>query len=94
MDTVARYGGEEFATILPETDLTQAAVQAQRLRTAAGEQRWGEGQLTISLGAATFAPEMASMEDLVREADQALYQAKAAGRNQVCLAPPPSRSSR
>ncbi|MFQ5846389.1 MAG: GAF domain-containing protein [Candidatus Methylomirabilales bacterium] len=85
VDTVARYGGEEFAIILPETDLEQAAVQAERLRVAAAEQQWPEGALTISLGAAALAPDMARVEDLVRDADRALYQAKAAGRNQVCL---------
>ncbi|MFQ5656192.1 MAG: GAF domain-containing protein [Candidatus Methylomirabilales bacterium] len=88
VDTVARYGGEEFAIILPETDLPQAAVQGQRLRTAVGEQRWREGALTVSIGVASVTPDMARMEDLVREADRALYQAKSSGRNQVCLASP------
>jgi two-component system, cell cycle response regulator len=87
VDMVARYGGEEFAIILPETDLAQAAVQAERLRTAAAEQQWPESQLTISLGAAALSPDMAKAEDLVRDADRALYQAKAAGRDQVCLSP-------
>lgn len=85
VDTVARYGGEEFSIILPETDLVQAAVQAERLRTAAAEQQWPEGSLTISLGAAALLPEMTRVEDLVRDADRALYQAKEAGRNKVCL---------
>jgi diguanylate cyclase (GGDEF)-like protein len=91
VDTVARYGGEEFAIILPETDLSQAAVQAERLRAAATEQQWPEGHLTISAGAATLTSEMTRVEDLVRDADRALYQAKAAGRNQVCLASPQPR---
>ena len=87
VDMVARYGGEEFAIILPETDLAQAAVQAERLRTAAAEQQWPEGQLTISLGVAALAADTSKAEDVVRDADRALYQAKAAGRNQVCLSP-------
>ncbi|MFQ5881994.1 MAG: GAF domain-containing protein [Candidatus Methylomirabilales bacterium] len=91
VDMVARYGGEEFAIILPETDLGQAAIQAERLRAAAAEQQWPEGQLTISLGVAALTENMTRVEDLVREADWALYQAKAAGRNQVCLGSPPSR---
>jgi len=90
VDSAARYGGEEFAIILPETDLSQAAVQAERMRTAAVEQPWPEGHLTISAGAAGLTPTMSKVEDLVREADRALYQAKAAGRNQVCLGPPHS----
>lgn len=89
VDMVARYGGEEFAIILPETDLAQAAVQAERLRTAAAEQQWPEGQLTISLGAAVLGTDMSKAEDVVRDADRALYEAKAAGRNQVCLSPLP-----
>lgn len=89
VDMVARYGGEEFAIILPETDLAQAAVQAERIRTAAVETQWPESQLTISLGAAALSPDMTKAEDLVRDADRALYQAKDAGRNQVCLAPLP-----
>lgn len=94
VDTVARYGGEEFAIILPETDLAQAAVQAERLRAAAEEHQWPEGHLTISLGAATLTAEMARVEDLVRDADRPLYHAKEAGRNQVCLSSPPSPESR
>jgi diguanylate cyclase (GGDEF)-like protein len=90
VDSAARYGGEEFAIILPETDLTQAGVQAERMRTASLEQQWPEGHLTISAGAATLTPTMSKVEDLVREADRALYQAKAAGRNQVRLSPPDS----
>jgi diguanylate cyclase (GGDEF)-like protein len=85
VDMVARYGGEEFAIILPETDLPQGSIQAERLRAAAAEQEWPESQLTISLGVAPLTAEMARAEDLVRDADRALYEAKDAGRNQVCL---------
>jgi diguanylate cyclase (GGDEF)-like protein len=85
VDMVARYGGEEFAIILPETDLPQGSIQAERLRAAAAEQEWPESQLTISLGAAALTADMARAEDLVRDADRALYEAKNAGRNQVCL---------
>lgn len=94
VDTVARYGGEEFAIILPETDLAQAGVQAERLRASAEEHQWPEGQLTISLGAAALTPEMTKVEDLVRDADRPLYHAKEAGRNQICLSSPLSREPR
>jgi len=92
VDVIARYGGEEFTLILPETDLAQAEVQAERIR-AAVEQHLFEaeevqplGKLTISLGVATYFSPMKRMEELVHAADQALYRAKAQGRNQVCLA--------
>lgn len=94
VDTVARYGGEEFAIILPETDIAQAGVQAERLRASAEEHQWPEGHLTISLGAAALTPEMTRVEDLVRDADRPLYHAKEAGRNQVCLSSPLPREPR
>jgi diguanylate cyclase (GGDEF)-like protein len=90
VDMVARYGGEEFTIILPETELSQAAVQAERLRVAVETHRFGlaaEGHLTVSLGAATLLEGMDRPEQLVHRADQALYEAKAGGRNRVCLAP-------
>ena len=90
VDMVARYGGEEFTIILPETELAQAAVQAERLRVAVEAHRFGsaaEGHLTVSLGVATLIEGMDRPEQLVHRADQALYEAKASGRNRVCLAP-------
>jgi diguanylate cyclase len=85
---VSRYGGEEFSIILPETELAQAAVQAERLRVAVEGHRFSrgaEGHLTVSLGAAALAEGMDRPEQLVHRADQALYEAKAGGRNRVCL---------
>ncbi|MFN3477481.1 MAG: diguanylate cyclase, partial [Candidatus Methylomirabilales bacterium] len=87
VDTVARYGGEEFAIILPETELRQAAIQAERIR-AAVERHSFLKPLTISLGVAAFARGMQRGEELVQEADRALYRAKAEGRNRVCLTQP------
>lgn len=92
VDIVARYGGDEFGIILPETDLQQAWVQAERIRFAmerdvSGEQRASGGErLTASLGAACIGPDMHQVEDLVRVADQALYRSKAAGGNQTSVA--------
>lgn len=91
VDMVARYGGEEFAIILPETDLEQAAIQADRLRAAVAEYRWPQGRLTVSLGVASLTQEMTKAKELVQAADQALYQAKAGGRNRVSPGTPPSR---
>lgn len=89
-DAAARYGGEEFAVILPETDAQGAFVIAENLRRKvhdlglahAGSEK---GIVTVSIGAATFDPSRAPIEigDLLRRADEALYGAKAAGRDRV-----------
>jgi diguanylate cyclase (GGDEF)-like protein len=77
-DIVARYGGEEFVVVMPQTDLPGACVFAERLRAAVEEQI----KLTVSGGVAT-ALDGDNAESLMARADQALYAAKAAGRNRV-----------
>jgi diguanylate cyclase (GGDEF)-like protein len=88
-DCVGRYGGEEFAIIFPETSLIRAAQQLDDLRNrfAALELLRSDGvfHATFSAGLARLDPGMAS-RDLIESADQALYRAKAAGRNQIGLA--------
>jgi diguanylate cyclase (GGDEF)-like protein len=89
VDHVARYGGEEFAVILPETAVSEALAIASRIRQAVAARPLaiseGEGvELTISIGLAVFPDDAAAEEGLVEQADQALYAAKAAGRNRVC----------
>ena len=85
----ARYGGEEFAMLLPRTKRMQASDIAEKVRRAVEhhfQQHPGRdrGAVTVSLGVATF-PEDAQAEfELIRVADQRLYQAKHAGRNLVC----------
>lgn len=89
-DLVARYGGEEFAVILPDTPNKGAQIVAENLRTAITDLRLrheasdaGEF-VSISLGVATAHPVYgASPEPVIGAADQALYQAKEGGRNQV-----------
>jgi diguanylate cyclase (GGDEF)-like protein len=92
VDILARYGGEEFAIILPETDLPRAAAHAERIRSAVAShvfqnQETGlEHQVTVSIGVATLSPAAEKIEELVHDADQALYRAKTAGRNRFALA--------
>jgi diguanylate cyclase (GGDEF) domain len=88
VDIVARYGGEEFVLILPETGLQGAQVFGERLcdRIASHEfEASGRNiRLTVSVGLATFpSPQIESADDFLARADEALYRAKAEGRNQV-----------
>jgi len=89
-DLAARYGGEEFALLLANCKAPEAAVVAQRLLDtvrALGIEHRESGVVpvvTISIGVAVHVPNGNSPEELVRRADQALYRAKAEGRNRVC----------
>ena len=89
-DVFARYGGEEFAIICRGIPLPNAAILAERLRTivAGTPFRWDDKVLpvTISLGVAGVPdPRIRDPKELVQAADQALYQAKQAGRNRVAI---------
>jgi diguanylate cyclase (GGDEF)-like protein len=87
-DSVCRIGGEEFLVICPNTDLRSAMQSAERLRANLSAKRIAIGQtektLTVSIGVAMREPGTVDMDALVSLADQALYAAKEAGRNQVC----------
>jgi diguanylate cyclase (GGDEF)-like protein len=88
VDVVGRYGGEEFLLILPETDADAAAAIAEKLRWVIGsrEVKLADGHtatMTISAGVAGGPGEVLRRDALVRDADAALYSAKALGRNQV-----------
>ena len=94
-DGVYRYGGEEFLLVLPEQSLTAGAVPAERARKAVENLAIAHpagppaGRVTISVGIAAFDPSIeTAAQDLLKEADTALYQAKAEGRNRVALATP------
>jgi diguanylate cyclase (GGDEF)-like protein len=89
-DIVARFGGEEFLILLPETTLAAAQRVAERLRrkveTSAISVASKDINATISVGVAEADPAMASIFDLIKLADKALYLAKDSGRNRVCAA--------
>jgi len=87
-DQAARFGGEEFAVVLPATQLHHATQAAERMRAAAGtltfEGELHDLRLTFSCGVATYPhPRVHSLDELIRTADDALYQAKREGRNRV-----------
>lgn len=88
-DTAARYGGEEFAIILPATSLLNAMALADRIRNTVARRRVVNrarnedfGSITLSAGVAQFRPGE-PVNQLIHRADQALYLAKARGRNCV-----------
>ena len=89
-DLFGRIGGEEFCVVLPDTGPDGATGVAERIRTgfAAGESPWPGGGLTatVSIGVALYDPQADSFDTLMERADEALYRAKDAGRNQLVMA--------
>jgi len=91
-DYTGRWGGDEFLTILPGTSMLQAGLVAERIRASIDRVRLGVGgaetvELRTSLGVACASPAVSpiGLDELMKQADDALYQAKAEGRNRVCL---------
>ena len=86
-ELLARYGGEEFAMVLPETTAEDAATACERLRRAVEQHPFVYQSLripvTVSVGVAVSTMAMRSPEELIREADDKLYEAKRTGRNRV-----------
>jgi diguanylate cyclase (GGDEF)-like protein len=98
-DLLCRYGGDEFVMLLSQTPPEQAMVLAERLRQRIAQSslaRLEQGlKVTVSIGVAGLEPEM-SMESLVKEADEAHYRAKQAGKNRVAgpePAPQPEKTA-
>lgn len=89
IDKIGRYGGEEFIVVLPDTGIDDAATFAERVRSRVEDHAFAVGRaeplrLTVSAGAATYPhPAVYNPRTLIHRADQALYAAKAAGRNRV-----------
>lgn len=87
-DFAARLGGEEFLIVLVKADLESCADLAERVRSAVPALRFSSApdlSVTVSIGVAQFSAGE-SLDQLLARADDALYQAKHSGRNQVCLA--------
>ena len=89
-DLVYRFGGEEFLFCLPHADLERARRVLDRLRVLMPRQQWRspEGRripVTVSIGVAALGPKLPP-ETAIAFADEALYAAKAGGRNRICLA--------
>jgi diguanylate cyclase (GGDEF)-like protein len=87
-DICCRYGGEEFLLVLPHVGLDAALERAERCRRRVAEHHWLAGKqpfaLTLSVGVACAPDARATPVTLINLADQALYRAKAEGRNRVC----------
>ena len=82
-DIAARYGGEEFSILLPQTTAGEAAVIAERVRASVDAAEFPNRKVTVSIGVATCSQTVCTPQEIVRAADNALYEAKRAGRNNV-----------
>lgn len=93
-DIAARYGGEEFVALLPDAVLKEATFVAERVRLAVQGTKFSGAlaslTLTVSMGIATLpTPDGTTVDNFIKMADDALYRAKANGRNRVeCFTPP------
>jgi len=91
VDIVARYGGEELVVALPETNVAQAKIVAERIRSNMEKTEFIQGDIkmnvTVSIGIAVFPDaRIKDIEDLLKLADEALYKAKQDGRNCIKVA--------
>jgi diguanylate cyclase (GGDEF)-like protein len=82
-DLIGRYGGEEFLIVLPETDCTEAALVAERIRSDIETQEWPESQLRVTISGGVAEYSGGNGEQLIRRADSLMYQAKQLGRNRI-----------
>jgi diguanylate cyclase (GGDEF)-like protein len=94
IDVVSRFGGEEFAILSPQTRTTEALLVAERVRDVVQSRPFPHreeqplGTISLSAGVATFPDQASSLQELLDNADRALYRAKGAGKNQVMLYQP------
>ena len=88
-DTISRYGGEEFVVLLPQANLNSAKMLAETIRERVERSPYSDGNklrisLTTSAGIAEWNSDEQQLDDALKRADLALYQAKQQGRNRVC----------
>ena len=90
-DVFARYGGEEFILMLPETDIAQARVVAERLRVALRQTDFGDEPVMHGIGVSVGITGLRGPQDTVgamlERVDRALYRAKTGGRDRVEIEP-------
>lgn len=82
-DIAARYGGEEFSILLPQTTAVEARIIAERLRRRVAATDFPSCRVTVSIGVAGFSPTICTALDIIKAADEALYEAKRRGRDNV-----------
>ena len=91
-DEICRFGGEEFMVVCPGADVSVATMVGNRIREAVEHNVLDtpefKGHVTISIGVAVRGKEVEDAQSLIKEADEALYAAKDAGRNKVCIYAP------
>ena len=87
-DVVARFGGEEFVVLFANMSSTEAALKAEEIRSAVASANypWAKGEITISIGVATYPDAEVEYEsELLQAADKAMYEAKTNGKNKVVV---------
>ncbi|TAN60307.1 diguanylate cyclase [bacterium] len=84
-DILGRYGGEEFLVIMPDANFEQAKTLAERIRTEVKARMINDIPVTVSLGTAEINENDTRIDDIIKRADEQLYEAKKAGRN--CVKP-------
>lgn len=90
-DIVCRFGGEEFILLLPKTDIKGAAIIAEKIKESVealslSVEESSELKFTLSIGVSEVMLDEVSIEDSIKRADTALYEAKNSGKNRVCIA--------